>query len=103
MLASNYRPDHEDQEPELMTPPVENIPAQDQVGQPQHLQFAGMGYYDMANDHLSISDHPPLHERRDHASGITNYARVALDVPARARAGPPAPVCADFTFSHTHI
>jgi hypothetical protein len=52
-----------------------------------------MGYYDMANDH------PPLHEHHDRA--INYYAEVALDVPAQAV--PPAPVCTDFTFPHTHI
>jgi hypothetical protein len=75
-----------------MTPPVENTPAQ---GQPQHLRFADVGYYDMANDH------PTLHEHRDHA--INGYAGVALDVPVQAQAAPPAPVSTNFTFPRTHI
>jgi hypothetical protein len=64
-------------------------------GQPQDLWYADMGFYNMVNVR------PLLHEHHDHA--INNYAGIALDVPAQAQAAPPAPVCTDPTFPHTHI
>jgi hypothetical protein len=71
---------------------MEYIAAQ---GQPQHLQFADNGYYNMANNQ------PPLHEYHDPT--INNYAGVAMDVPVQAQATPPALVSTELTFSHTHF
>jgi hypothetical protein len=89
--AGNHRPvqDWED-----MPPPVENFAGQRQL---QDLQYVDMDHYDMGNG----DPHAPLHEHRGHA--IDNYAGFALDVPARAQAALPVPVCTDLTYSHTHI
>ena len=67
--------------------PVETTAAH---GRPQDLRYVD---YDMANDH------PQLHEHRDHV--INNHVGVALDVPARAQAAPPPPVCTDVTLPRT--
>jgi hypothetical protein len=72
-----------------MPPPVENIAAQ---AQPQDLQHVDMTDYDMANDY------PP---HRDHIIG--ENARIVQDVPAQAHIAPSALVCTDFTLPHTHI
>jgi hypothetical protein len=86
--AGNYRPG---EDRENISSPVEDTAAQVQS---QDVRYNDMGYYNMANDH------PPLREHRDHA--ISNYAGVVLEFPAQAQAAPPAPVCIDLTFPHTH-
>jgi hypothetical protein len=76
----------------MMLRPVEDNAAQ---GQPQDLQYGGMGHRDMANDH------PPLHEHQNYA--IDNYAGLVLDVPAQAQAAPLAPVCPGPIIPYTPI
>jgi len=78
-----------------MPPPVDNTAPQ---GQPQVMQYDGMGYYNIANDNR-------LHQHHNDASN--DYAAFALDacldVSAQAQATAPATVCTDFIFPHTCI
>jgi hypothetical protein len=71
-----------------MPPPVENIPAQ---AQPQDLQNANIGHYDMAHDYPPPQGH------------LGDNARYIRDVPAQAYAARPAPVCIDLTLHRIHI
>lgn len=92
-VASNNRP-YEDRVDIPL--PVGNNAAQLQA-YPQHLQYVDVDYYNIANDY------PPLHEHRNHATSINNYAGAALDVPAQPQAAPSDPVYTDLTSPCTHI
>jgi hypothetical protein len=79
-----------------MSPPVENVPAQ---AQPQDVQHVDMGYYDMANDYPQPQGYEPGYP----GDNARYFRDVRNHVPAQAYVAPAAPVCIDLTLPHTHI
>lgn len=84
--AGSRRPNEETENVPL---PVENLVAQ---ARPQDLQYADMGYYDIANDY------PPPHGHGNHIRGDN-----VPHIPAQAQAAPPAPVCTNLFFWCAYI